>query len=103
MKKFITNIKTLAALLMAGAAFTACSSSDDNIIEQPKNPTEPQVYTMVIKASKGEQALACIGVSDDEGSCGTITIDGVTNATTSSTFEHFNSSVSGDTWTLRHK
>ena len=53
MKKFMTDIKTLAALLMAGAAFTACSSSDDNIIEQPQNPTEPQVYTMVIKASKG--------------------------------------------------
>ena len=52
MKKFMTDIKTLAALLMAGAAFTACSS-DENIIEQPQNPTEPQVYTMVIKASKG--------------------------------------------------
>ncbi len=56
MKKFMTDIKTLAALLMAGAAFTACSSSDDNIIEQPQNPTEPQVYTMVIKASKGGDA-----------------------------------------------
>ena len=55
MKKFMTDIKTLAALLMAGAAFTACSS-DDNIIEQPQNPTEPQVYTMVIKASKGGDA-----------------------------------------------
>ena len=44
---------SLAALLMAGAAFTACSSSSDDIIEQPTNPTEPQVYTMVIKASKG--------------------------------------------------
>ena len=52
MKKFMTDIKTLAALLMAGAAFTACSS-DDNIIEQPQNPTEPKVYTLVIKASKG--------------------------------------------------
>ncbi len=52
MKKILSNIYTLAALLMAGAAFTACSS-DDNIIEQPQNPTEPQVYTMVIKASKG--------------------------------------------------
>ena len=56
MKKFITDIKTLAALLMAGAAFTACSSSDDNIIEQPQNPTEPKVYTLVIKASKGGDA-----------------------------------------------
>ena len=50
MKKFITNIKTLAALLMAGAAFTACSS-DDNYIEQP---AKPQVYTMTIKATKGD-------------------------------------------------
>ena len=53
--KFMTNIKTLAALLMAGAAFTACSSSDE-IIEQPANPTAPKVYTMVIKASKGGDA-----------------------------------------------
>ena len=57
MKKFMTSIKTLAALLMAGAAFSACSSSDDNIAnEQPANPTQPQVYTMVIKASKGGDA-----------------------------------------------
>ena len=55
MKKILSNIYTLAALLMAGAAFTACSSSDD-IIEQPTKPTEPQVYTMVIKASKGGDA-----------------------------------------------
>ena len=53
--KIMTNIKTLAALLMAGAAFTACSSSDE-IIEQPANPTAPKVYTMVIKASKGGDA-----------------------------------------------
>ena len=56
MKKMISNIKSLAALLMAGAAFTACSSSDDNIIEQPVQPTEPQVYTLVIEASKGDDA-----------------------------------------------
>jgi hypothetical protein len=55
MKKMISSIKTLAALLMAGAAFTACSSSDD-IIEQPINPTEPQVYTMVIKATRDSNA-----------------------------------------------
>ena len=47
----------LAALLIASAAFSACSSSDDNIAnEQPANPTQPQVYTMVIKASKGGDA-----------------------------------------------
>ena len=33
----------------------------------------------------------------------TLTIDGVANATTSSTFTNFNSSVSGNTWTLTHK
>lgn len=56
MKKMISNMKTMAALLMAGAAFTACSSSDDNF-EQPVQPTEPQVYTLVIQASKGSDAM----------------------------------------------
>lgn len=56
MKKFITDIKTLAALLMAGAAFTACSSSDDNIIdEQPVNPAQ-KTYTLTVNASKGDGA-----------------------------------------------
>ena len=53
-KSMISSIKTLAALLMAGAAFAACSSSDDSIIEQPVNPTEPKTYTMTIRASKGD-------------------------------------------------
>ena len=52
----ISNIKTLAALLMVGVAFAACSSSDDSIIEQPVNPTEPKTYTMTIRASKGDDA-----------------------------------------------
>lgn len=57
MKKTFNNIRTLAALLMAGAAFAACNSSDDNIIEnqQPANPSE-QVYTLTINASKGDGA-----------------------------------------------
>ena len=62
MMKMISNIKTLAALLMAGAAFTACSSSDD-VIEQPANPTEPQVYTLVIKASKGDANTRALSLS----------------------------------------
>ena len=56
MKKMISSIKTLAALLMAGAAFTACSSSDDIIAEQPVQPTEQQVYTLVINATKDSEA-----------------------------------------------
>ena len=38
---------------MAGAVFTACSSSDD-IIERPVNPLEQKTYTMTIQATKGE-------------------------------------------------
>ena len=56
---------SLAALLMAGAAFTACSSSEENIIEQPVNPTEPQVYTLVIKASKGGATTRALKTGDD--------------------------------------
>ena len=49
----ISSIKTLAALLMAGAAFAACSSSDDSIAEQqPVNPTAPKTYTMIVQATK---------------------------------------------------
>lgn len=54
MKKNIFNIKTLAALLMAGAAFTACSNEDDLIKEQPVNPT--QKYIMTVNATKGDDA-----------------------------------------------
>ena len=50
----ISSIKTLAIQLMVGVAFAACSSSDDSIIEQPVNPTEPKTYTMTIQASKGD-------------------------------------------------
>ena len=63
----ISSIKTLAALLMAGAAFAACSSSDDSIAEQqPTNPTEPQVYTMTIEATKSTgDAVTTRGLSLD--------------------------------------
>ena len=55
MKKNIFNIKTLAALLMAGAAFTACSNEDDLIKEQPVNPT--QKYIMTVNATKGSDGI----------------------------------------------
>ena len=62
-KNFMTSIKTLAALLMAGAAFAACSSSDDEILnEQPVNPTEPKTYTMTIQATKGGDAATTRGL-----------------------------------------
>lgn len=50
-KKIYSNIKMLAALFVAGAAFTACSSSDsENIIEQPD--TTSGKYQLVVEASK---------------------------------------------------
>ena len=55
MKKYFSIIRTLAALLMAGAAFTACSS-DDNISEQPANPTAPKTYTFTVNATKDASA-----------------------------------------------
>ena len=55
MKKIITDIKSLAALLMAGAALAACSGDDNIVEEQPANPTQ-HTYTMTIEATKGGDA-----------------------------------------------
>ena len=55
MKKIITDTKTLAALLMAGAAFAACSGDDNIVKEQPANPAQ-HTYTMTIEATKGGDA-----------------------------------------------
>ena len=46
------DIRTLAALLMAGAAFTACSDKDEMIGEQTVNPVTK--YTMTVNATKGD-------------------------------------------------
>lgn len=55
MKKIITDTKTLAALLMAGAALAACSGDDNIVEEQPANPAQ-HTYTMTIEATKGGDA-----------------------------------------------
>lgn len=62
MKAFVTNIKTLSAMLLAVVAMVACSS-DDSIIEQSGNTTGK--YTLTVKASKGvdTRALADNGTS----------------------------------------
>ncbi len=56
MKNFILSAQTLCALLIAGAAFTACSS-DDHVLDDSsvENPTT-QKYTMTVNASKGGDA-----------------------------------------------
>jgi len=55
MKKIITDTKSLAALLMAGAALAACSGDDNIVEEQPANPAQ-HTYTMTIEATKGGDA-----------------------------------------------
>lgn len=55
MKKIITDIKSLAALLMAGAALAACSGDDNIVEEQPATPAQ-HTYTMTIEATKGGDA-----------------------------------------------
>lgn len=60
---FHSSFSVALALLIAGAAFTACSSSSDEIIEQPVNPTEPKTYTMTIQATKGADEATTRGLS----------------------------------------
>ena len=56
---------SLAALLIASATFAACSSSDDNIIEeQPVQPKE-KVYTMTVQATKGGDEAQTRGLELD--------------------------------------
>ncbi len=54
--------------------------------------------TKVVATKRGNNS-AHIGAGAN-GSCGTVTIDGMENATTSSTFPHLTSTVDGNTWTL---
>ena len=61
MKKFMTDIRTLAALLIAGAAMTACSSDDSIIDEQPVNPAQ-KTYTLTVNASKGDGATRALSL-----------------------------------------
>lgn len=58
-----------------------------------------------VTATRGGDGGGCkfIGVGSGCSNGPTVTIDGVADATTSSTFPNFNSSVSGNTWTLTHK
>ena len=53
MKKILSSTKMLAALLVAGAAFTACSETD-NIVEE--QPAAARTYKMTVDATMGEGA-----------------------------------------------
>jgi len=60
MKKIVSMIQVLAILLMAAIVMTACSGSDDNIInEQSSNP---KAYTLSIQASKGSTTTRALSL-----------------------------------------
>ena len=84
MKKMMTNIRTLAALLIASATFAACSS-DDNTIDQ--QPAGQQVYTMTVNAKKGGDAATTRA----------LTLDGKTLNASWATTENIYVKK-GDTW-----
>lgn len=54
MKAIFPICRTLAVLLMAGTAFTACSSDEDILGEQQETQAEKQIYTMTVQATKGD-------------------------------------------------
>ena len=56
MKKNVLNFRTLAALLVVGAAFTACSNDQDFKIEKKNAPTD-QAYTLTVQATKESDAI----------------------------------------------
>lgn len=66
MKKKIHDIRIMAALLMAGAAFTACSTDGDELItEQPQEQT-PKTYTITVEATKDLDATRGLELSGNE-------------------------------------
>ena len=65
MKSMRSNIKTLAALLIAGGAMTACSNNDENILEEVSQPDQPKVYTMTVEATKGDNGTRGLVLDGD--------------------------------------
>ena len=56
MKQMSKNIQMLAALLMAGVAFTSCSSDVEDAVG-PVGPTLVKTYTMTVDAAKGNDVI----------------------------------------------
>ena len=57
MKKYMKAFRTLTVLIIALAALTACSSDNEVLNDQPiVNPTAPKTYTMIVQATKGDDA-----------------------------------------------
>ena len=50
----MTRFFSLAALLLAAAGFSACSSDSDTVIDQPEVTPAPKTYSVSIDAAKGD-------------------------------------------------
>ena len=105
MKICKTKFRTLTVLIIALAALTACSSDNEILNDQPVNPTAPKTYTMIVQATKGDDAttrgLSLDGktlnvkwyageeviVAQDETTIGTLTAQASNNGTTTLTGE----------------
>jgi len=90
MKKFLTDIRTMAALLMASATFAACSSDDIALDEQP---AQTRTYTMTVNATKGSDATK----GGDARTTRALSLDGKTLNATWATTENIYVKK-GDTW-----
>ena len=67
MKKYFSNIRTLAALLIASAALAACSNDESGIIDkQTVIPTEPKTYTLTINATKDGAATRALSLDGEK-------------------------------------
>ncbi len=60
MKKIMRSVQTMAALLLAAAATTACSGNDS--IDDETRPTEPKTYTMTVQATKDDAMTRALAV-----------------------------------------
>ena len=61
----IRNIRTWAALLIAGAAFAACSGDEESLTPNSTPNREgngQQVYTLTVQASKGEEGTRALSL-----------------------------------------
>ena len=65
MKNIKTTIHALAALLVAGAAFAACSGGDNIVEEQPASPAQ-HTYTLTVEATKGGDAATTRALALDD-------------------------------------
>lgn len=103
-------------ITISGGTITATGGSDGNLhgagigsgahcsIDYTTSITITSGVTSVT-ATRGGDGYECkfIGAGSWCSGGATLTIDGVANVTTSSTFPNFTSVVSGNTWTLTHK